>query len=912
MLRPDGGTAEIRSRTRRAILAILLADAGHVVPVERLADRLWGTAAPARARDNLYSYVSRLRSELAALGADLPERRAAGYTLRAGPSTLDLLRFRELAAAARAAEDDAPQLFASALALWRGEAFEGLDLPWLNDRRHRLDAELHAVRLDRNDAVLRSGGHTGLLPELRELARAHPWDERLAGQVMLALHRSGRTAGALEHYGRLRDRSRHELGNEPGPALRELHRRILADTAQAAVAPAGTPVPRQLPAPPRRFEGRAAQLAALSAGDPRGAVRLVCGPGGIGKTWLALRWAHDALDLFPDGQLYLDLRGFSATEDPLPTGDALRGLLVGLGAEPGAVPATPEAQVALYRRLLAGRRILVVLDNAHDSEQVVPLLPGGAEATTIITSRNDLTGVGVAHGGTRVVLEPMDDPEAHAVLGAHLGLGRLHGEPAAAAELVGHCAGLPLALGILAARVAARPGFPLSVYAEEIRRDTAGLGPWEAGPHASLRAALDGSRKHLDAEAEAAFTLLGVAPGTDLGLAMIAALTGRPPAETRAVLAALEEAGLLREHRPGRYLLHDLTKAYTAELAGGLADGEREAALRRLAEHALRAAAAADRRLAPHRDRIEVDAPVSPEEEFGDEAGAWRWFIEERETALGLVRASADAGFDTLAWRLAWAITAHLHRQGMWDAQLAVMRVGLDAARRVGDLDGMSRLHSNLARAYSDMQRPAAAREHLREAAEIARRGGWVRSRAFAELGLGTTYSDEDEPARALKHASRALDLFTEAGSEDGQGLALNLAAWARLQLGAYDTAVEQGRRALELFERSGSPRGVASVLDTIGRALHMRGAHAEAVGLHRRASELFGEAGDLVGEALVSRHLGDAEHAGGDTAAARRSWTRSERIFARLGRSEAAELRARLAETGPADGETAPGGSGG
>jgi DNA-binding SARP family transcriptional activator len=560
----DGRPVDLGHPVQQRVLAALLVDANRVVPVDRLVDRVWDEHPPVRARHTLYSYLSRLRR--AGAGID---RCTGGYTLTVDPDAVDLHRFRRLVERARHAPDaHALGLVERALRLWRGEPFAGLDSPWLGRLRDRLCQEHLAARLLRNDLALRGDGHDELLPELLADSSAHPFDEHLAGQVMLALHRCGRSAEALRHYHLLRTRMVDELGVDPGPRLRELHRHVLSADDHHYAAPA----PRQLPAPPAAFVGRERERAALDAAlaeDPgRSAVAVVLGAGGVGKTWLALRWAHDNQVRFPDGQLYVDLRGFDPTGRPLHESEALHAFLEALDVTPERIPAGVDARAALYRSLLADRRVLVVLDNAVDPDQVRSLLPGSPTCRVLVTSRNRMAGLVLRACAVPVALGVPSDREAEALLAARLGARRTGAEPDAVRALVLGTACLPLALGIVAARALANPELSLRALAEELRDEHRRLDALTAGdPAADVRAVTSWSYRALTADAARLFRLLGRHRGPDLDARVAAALLGAGLGVTRELLAELVTMNLLDEHVPGRYHLHDLLRVYAAERA---------------------------------------------------------------------------------------------------------------------------------------------------------------------------------------------------------------------------------------------------------------------------------------------------------------------------------------------------------
>jgi DNA-binding SARP family transcriptional activator len=459
--RIDDRLVDIGHARQRCVLTVLLVEANRTVTIDHLIDRVWADHPPQRARGAVYNYLSRLRQALAACTDISISRQPGGYVLTVDPLAVDVYRFHDLIRQARAADDNeiAAALFDEALRLWRGEAFATVDTPWLNGIREALEKERLAAELDRNELGL--GRHTSLLAGLSTAATARPLDERLVGQLMLALYRSGRQADALAHYERIRRCLADELGADPSPPLQQLHQQILrsdqplavsADTMAGSIRkPSALPVPRQLPTPVRHFTGRQAELKTLNglldeavAPGATVVISAIHGTAGIGKTALAMHWAHTMADRFPDGQLYVNLRGFDPGDTVMAPAQAMRGFLDALAVPPDRIPADLDAQAALYRTLLAGARMLVVLDNARDSAQVRPLLPGARGCLALVTSRNQLSGLIAAEGAHPLTLDLLTPTEGRQLLARRLGHDRLAAEPRAVEEIVARCARLPL------------------------------------------------------------------------------------------------------------------------------------------------------------------------------------------------------------------------------------------------------------------------------------------------------------------------------------------------------------------------------------------------------------------------------------------------------------------------------------
>ncbi|MCR6489168.1 tetratricopeptide repeat protein [Amycolatopsis sp. OK19-0408] len=895
----DGVPVELGHARQRGVLAALLADANKPVSADQLTDRVWADRAPLRAHRCLASYLSRLRRSLAAAEDVVIAHGPGGYVIRVAADAIDLHRFRALVADARA--DQALARFDEALELWRGDAFAGADTPWGETMRETLAAERAAAELDRTDLALRLGRHNTVLAGIAARAAASPLDERVAGQLVLALYRAGRQADALEHYERTRRRLADEFGADPGHALRELHRKILTadpglESPPVTAPPRGT-VPRQLPAAPRRLVGRDREAAAVTHAltEPGGTVPVcaIGGPAGVGKTALALRWAHDHLDRFPDGQVHVDLRGFDPSGTPMPAETAVRRLLGALGADPAALPADEDGLVALYRSLVAGKRLLVVLDNARDAAQVAPLLPGSGTCAVLVTSRHRLTGLGV-RGAALVELDVLTEAAARDLLAGALGPERVDGEPGAVERLVRWCAGLPLALGIVAARAAARPGFPLEVLAEECHDASARLDALDAGElNANLRAVFSWSCTALDPVAAEAFRLLGVAPGPDLGLTAAAALTGLDAPRVRSVLRCLVDANLLQEPVPGRYRMHDLLRLYATELAG---DDVRATGLRRLTDCQLHTARAAARLLRPEHPVIEL-APAAGAvvPGFADRAAATAWFDVEHAGLLALLDAAAARGGHRTVWQLAWFLSAYHAGRGLLVEDLTAWQAGVAAARELRDPAALAVAHLQAGTACARVDRHVAAVGHLHQALDLA--GAAPDVLADVHRTLGWVWTQRGEHERALPHARRSLELYRADANAMREADALNSVGWLQARLGELPGAADTCERALALCRRLGHRRAEAQTLHSLGFIAQRLGRPAEALGRYEDALDVVRATRDVYDEAVIQLNLGEVYAELGRLREARRAWEEAEQLGVTQHRAVLAETaRRRLA----------------
>jgi DNA-binding SARP family transcriptional activator/tetratricopeptide (TPR) repeat protein len=907
----EGEFVDLGHARQQCVLAALLVDANHPITVDQLVDRVWGDVPPQRGRRVLHGYLSRLRSVLAVSATVSIERRVGGYVLHVDEDMVDLHRFRVSAARARATDDDehAVALFDQALRLWRGDAFAGLDTKWLAAVRSGLDAERHACRLDRTEVALRRGHHARLVPDLTALASRYPLDERLAGQLMLALYRSDRPADALRHYQRVRTALADELGVDPSPSLRQLHQQILTADSRltgrpTTPTPVRSPVPRQLPAAPTSFTGRDHELAALTtsmakaADENRVALCAITGTGGIGKTSLALHWAHQHIDEFPDGQLFVDLQGFSPADHPMPPTVALRAFLHALDVDPDRMPSDPHARAALFRSVVAGRRLLIVLDNAADTVPVIPLLPGSPTCAVLITSRRHLTALVARHGSHQFPIGALTDAEAHRMLVARLGAARIAVEPEAARELLAYCAGLPLALSIVAGRAHAAPEVPLADLAAELRDATTRLDALDDDDAtASLPSVLSWSLRALTDVRTTVFGLLGIAPGPEISLAAAAGLAGLPTARTAEELRALERASLLDRAPSGRYRMHNLVRLHARDRAQHeLSDGDRDAALRRVLDFYLHTAYAGDRQLNPFSTPPELDPPSADCQPVPLTTGtaALAWFDAEHACLLAAQQTAVTLGRRRAVWQLAWTLDTFHAMRGHRAESVAVWRTVLatvdDHTPPADRIVAHVRLGRSLARMRSDDE----AVHHLHEALTLAERHEDRRNQANAHRALIVVHGQRGDHASSLRHATHALRLLHDLGDSTQEAETLNSMGWFTAQLGDYDKARVLCHTALTRHHGDDNQHGQANALDSLGYIDHHVGRYADALDHYQQALLLFRRLGDVYEVANTLTRLGHLHVALGRRENAQVVWHEAEQLYREQRRdTEAAQLRA-------------------
>ncbi|MGV9362236.1 BTAD domain-containing putative transcriptional regulator [Amycolatopsis sp. NPDC003731] len=883
---------------QRCVLAALAVDAGQLVPADRLLRRVWGADTPRRGRATLHSHLSRLRGAFD--GALTIAHRSGGYALEIDQEepAVDLLRFRALRDQAEADDARTVALLTEAVALWRGTPLTGLSGDWVEAERDRWQQELWAVEQDLVDARLRAGHGEELVAGLLARAARHPLDERVAGQCMLALHRAGRSADALAHFRRLRDRLIGELGTEPRGEVQELHRRILAADPGLIVAPgpgvAVTPLPpRQLPAAPAPFVGRQEELdrldAVLAPADGVAFISAIGGAGGIGKTWLALRWAHRNLDRFPDGQLFVDLHGFSPAGQPARPVDVLGGFLEALGVGRDQQPADVERRAGLYRTLVADRRLLVVLDNAATTEQVSALLPGGRRCTVLVTGRTRLRGLIARHGARPVPLDVLTDAEARTLLATALGPGRARTAAPAIAELAELCGGLPLALALVAARAVADPRLPLDDVVADLR--ALGLAVFDSedptDPTASLPTVLSWSLRHLTEQQRTAFALLGIAPGPDIGLSAAARLIGLPEREAHTTMRALADASLLERTPGSRYGMHDLVRAYATTVAAELPAEVRETALRRILDFYTGTVNAADRLLNPHRDPIPLALPDADAHPHADAAAALAWCDAEHANLLAAQHTAARRHWHATAWHLAWGLHTFHYRRGHRHEHLAAWQAAAGAAGHLPGPDLVIVTHQALGLTHSHLDHHEDALRHLHQALTAAEEHRAPGHQAHTHRLLARAWSRQGDDLKALDHARRALDLYRGLDQPIGEADALNSVGWRAARLGDYETAREHCRAALALHRRLDDPTGEAATEDSLGYIEHHSGHHERAIAHYERSITMLRDLGNTHETPGVLESSGHPHLALGDVDRARAIWREARELFREQGRTD-------------------------
>ncbi len=873
---------------QRAVLAVLAVEPDRLVSRSAIVDAVWNDRPPRSADNLVQTYVSRLRRVLRPACPDrsvpLLVSQDQGYRLRVTADQLDLLRFRELAARARSARSagslaDAASCFERALEWWRGDPLADLTTLRAYPLVVALDDEWITSVIDYADVCEALGRSHHAVGRLRAAATRHPLDERLHSRLMVALAMAGHRSGAMQVYRAVRDRLDSELGIRPGPELSASYLRILRETSAPGardVTGRQEVVPRQLPRAVPDFVGRAEHLRGLAAalgesgrpGSPLPVI-VISGPAGVGKTTLALHWAHSVADRFPDGQIHVDLLGFSPSGAPATLGQVIRRLLEMLGVPAERTPATLDAQLDLYRSLLAGKRVLIVLDNARDSEQIRPLLPAAPGCLTLVTSRDSVLGLAASHGARLLPLDVFTHAEAEEFI--TVGMRSRHGphEARATAEIIRLCDRLPLALAIVVARAQAHRAWPLAALADDLRGSPVRLDALDAGEATvNVRAVFSWSYRELSPAAARVFRLLGLHGGPDIGTGAVASLAGLPPHCSRPLTGELARVHMIAEHAPQRFAMHDLLRAYAAdELRKQEMDAERLAAIRRVLDYYLHSARSAALAINPGRDGLELgpaSAGVVPER-MSERGRANDWFQEEYEVLLKAIDLAVESGLDDYAWQIPWTLVNYFDRRGRWQDWVATHQTALSAARRSGSALGQAITHENISIVYVHLGCHEDAQAHLQHAISINRRLRIPAGQARCLLDISRTFESQDRYDDALEQASTALSLYRKLGHQLGQARALNAVGWSSAHLGDARRAIACCERALEIHGKLDNRLGQAATLDSLGYAHTQIGRHADAIGCYLRALDLLGRDERTFQVACVLTNLATSYKAAGD-----------------------------------------------
>ncbi|MEU8080025.1 BTAD domain-containing putative transcriptional regulator [Catellatospora citrea] len=869
---------DLGTRQQRLILALLLARAGGAVSVAEFVDLLWESDPPPSAVNVVHRHIGTLRRRFE---PDLPTRAAgsvlvrdgAEYRLRIDDESLDLLRFRRLVARAAAASDEsAVQMYRQALALWHDRCAAGLHAA---SRAHpefaAVDGERFAAVRAAADAALRAGCAHLVLPAIRLAAEDEPLDEQLQARLLLALAADGRRAEALAAYADVEHRLAEELGIAPGGVLRAARESLLD---QDTPVPVGVEPPAQLPPDHPYFAGRREVMAAARAqlaGDPKTTALVIDGMPGVGKTTLAVHLSHRLAARYPDGQLHADLRGFDSGDSVMSPAEALRGFLWSLGVAPAAIPAELHAQAGLYRSILAERRMLILLDNCRDWDQIRHLLPGTGGSLVIATSRRRITGVAGSAGAHALHLDLLTDAEARELLARRLG-DAVAADPAAVGEIIARCGRLPLALALVATRSVGRPGLSLPAVIGELAGADGRLSGF-GDAHADLEAIFSWSYRALTPEAARLFRLLPLHPAGELSTQAAAALGGLPARFARGLLGELGAQMLVRPGG-GRWRMHDLLRAYAVELGEEYDDAaERDAAVTRVYDYYELSAYAAHLLLLP---QVPLPEPEPSGQgvtgrRFSDRDDAMAWFAAEQRVLTEVVARAQERGRPRTAWRIALAMQNFFQDTAQFRQWAAMAGTGLAAA---GDDPAVrALLHRSLAGACYFLADLDGGLSHLRQAGVIFERLGLRAEQGHVENNIAEIRLDQQCYGEALHHAQAARALFHAGDNARGATTALLAIARAQGGLGRHAAALDMFVRAQRQFEAIGDLHGVGTTQSWLAHTYSMIGDLPQALAVWRQAIDTFRGAGAAHHTAQVLVAVGDCHAAGGAAEPAGQAW---------------------------------------
>ncbi|RJQ76144.1 transcriptional regulator [Pseudonocardiaceae bacterium YIM PH 21723] len=892
---------ELGPPRQRAVLAILAVSVNRPVSRREIIDGVWGENAPSSADNGVHTYVAGLRRVLEPRRGHREQSRlitsvASGYQLNLDRALVDAAAFTDLVA-----EGDLD----AALDLWRGSALDGIPGPFAELERSRLaDMRLDAVE-QRAERRLADGRPQEVIAELTGLVAAHPLREALHGLLMRALSRAGRQAEALAAYQRARSLLADELGVDPGPALQRIHQQIL--TAEAEPEPTPVPVtpartvPAQLPLDVRAFTGREAEMGriqelARQAADTGTTLALITAAGGIGKSALAVRAAHQVSELFPDGQLYLNLRGFDPDQPPTTPQSALFHLLRGLGVPPERVPDEVDEQSAHYRSLLSDRRMLIVLDNAGSVGQVRPLLPGRSHCLVLITSRNQLGGLIIRDGAHPFPLPTLDDGESTQLLNTIVGAARVAAEPEAAARLSVLCGHMPLALRIAAERLALRPHLSLDDLVADLTSAQSRLSVLDVDEDSAVRVVFASSYLTLKPEAARLFRLLSLQPAGQFGSAAVAAVAGLPHADARRLLGELVDGHLVEETGRDRYQLHDLLRLYAGEKA--VADETEQArrdAVTRLLDWYLNTVKAACAQLNPAHQPLGEAAVLEPMIPLHSHQAGFDWCELELVNLVAAGQLGREYGRPDYGWKIPAVLWNFFHLVKSWAAWGTIAKAGLECARADGNVQGEAwSLHALGLTAWG-VGRHSVSVQYFQRALELREGLKDEEHVAWTLAGLGLATAGLRRFPEAIEYLYQALDQHRAIGSVFGEGGLLIYLAETRLDSGDPQGAFDNARQAHELFATVGIPLGVGHALTALAQSSLALGRTMDAAYYAEQAVEVRGNNGDRQGLADSLLCWGKAQLSMGDTAEAQRHLNGALVIYAERDHPAADEVRALL-----------------
>ncbi|MEV1082000.1 BTAD domain-containing putative transcriptional regulator [Streptomyces sp. NPDC050211] len=891
----DGVRLELGGPIQRRVLATLLLDAGHMLPVPRLMEAAWGEDPPATGAHQIRKSVANLRRRIPE-GGQVLVTDGSGYTAVVTPAQLDLHEFtgrldqcKELAASGQPRE--AAEALRAGLALWRGPALSGLDGLVIEAATVLLE-ERHMAAVERYFELRLSLGETAeLVSELRGHVGRFPLRETLCGQLMLALYRSGRRAEALDEYGKVRERLVEKLGIDPGPALGRLYEDMLREhPSLAAPAPLEPPSKAAPPAPPTAapadpprnlpydladFVGRERELRQITASarkqGQRTRIVALDGMGGSGKTSLAVRAAHQLADEFPDGQLYIDLRGHTPDEQPVTTATALEILLRDARVPEERIPDDLPGRAAVWQSELSGKRMLILLDNAVDVAVVIGLLPRSPGCLVIVTSRARLLDL---DGAKWISIGVMAPEESTSLVAEVLGAERTAAEPPEAAELVRLCGHLPLALRIAAARLRNRPSWSLRYMVERLRDETYKLDELNSGER-GVATTLRLSYQGLTADCRSAFLLLSFHPGRAVDVFSAAALLGLDVRETEDRLEKLLDAHLLQQPEVGLYVYHDLVRSFARSLDDRMPTKNGPAAAMRLVDYYLAATEAACAVLFPGRSERPTGLPRSAASlpRFSQADDAQAWFAREDATLVSVIGLAERESLDRHVVFLIRNLAFYLNLRGSLQEFARVSRTAVAAARRIGDAGLLSICLSNLGVACWKLGLQDEGVSAAREGRDLAVAADDRPTQAHSEGALGLHESMRGQFDQALGHLEAAVALERELGTPRAEAESLTVLSALYEQWGRYEEAADTARRAIALIRQTGRHETALVALTDLALAQVGMGDLAAAESSLGEARAMYDERTDpgqaavtLALSAILAHHRGDAKVCGEHT----------------------------------------------